>query len=197
MNQKKEALIIIVSAPSGSGKTTVVGKLLGELTGIKRSISYTTRAPREGESAGDDYVFISKEDFMKKAEAGDFAEWEETFDNFYGTPKAQFTEAVEKGEDIILSIDVKGARTIKKSFPESVSIFIMPPSEEELVARLRNRKTDKESQVALRLKESAKEIEAADEYDYLIVNDDLGKSVEELKSIIETERTNRKKGDKK
>ena len=134
---------------------------------------------------------------MKKAEAGDFAEWEETFDNFYGTPKAQFTEAVEKGEDIILSIDVKGARTIKKSFPESVSIFIMPPSEEELVARLRNRKTDKESQVALRLKESAKEIEAADEYDYLIVNDDLGKSVEELKSIIETERTNRKKGDKK
>lgn len=195
MTQKKEALIIIVSAPSGSGKTTVVNRLLEKCEGVKRSISCTTRAPREGEKEGDDYIFLSQEDFKKKAEAGDFVEWEETFDNFYGTPKDQFTEALEKGEDIILSIDVKGARNVKKEFPESISVFIMPPSAEELAERLRNRNTDKESQVSLRLKESSREIEAADEYDYLVINDDLERSVEELRSIIEEERINRKKGD--
>ena len=195
MTQKKEALIIIVSAPSGSGKTTLVDRLLEKCEGVKRSISCTTRAPREGEKEGDDYIFLSQEDFKKKAEAGDFVEWEETFDNFYGTPKDQFTEALEKGEDIILSIDVKGARNVKKEFPESISVFIMPPSAEELAERLRNRNTDKESQVSLRLKESSREIEAADEYDYLVINDDLERSVEELRSIIEEERINRKKGD--
>lgn len=196
MTQKKEALIIIVSAPSGSGKTTVVNRLLEECSRMKRSVSYTTRPPREGEKDKEDYLFISREEFDRKVKARDFLEWEETFNNFYGTPRDQFTEAVEKGEDIILSIDVKGARSVKKAFPESISVFIMPPSEEELASRLRKRKTDKESQVSLRLKESAREIEAADEYDYLIINDDLERSVEELKSIIETERKSRKKDDK-
>ncbi|MFH1837037.1 MAG: guanylate kinase [Candidatus Omnitrophota bacterium] len=196
--KKREALIIVVSAPSGSGKTTLTEIILKKMTGIKRSVSYTTREPREGEKDEKDYVFISKDDFKAKADAGEFLEWEENFGNYYGTPLEQFAEAVEDGTDIVLSIDVKGAVKVKKMFPESISVFIAPPSEEELAERLRKRNTDHEEQVTMRLEESKKEMKRADEYEYLIVNNDLEKAAEELKSIIETERENRKiKGGKK
>lgn len=191
MPKKREPLILIVSAPSGSGKTTLVSKVLEKMEGIKSAISYTTRAPREGEKDNEDYKFISIEEFKKKIDGGEFLEWEENFGNYYGTSQEELRRATEKGEDVILSIDVKGAKTVKKMFPESICVFIMPPSIEELEARLRNRKTDQEKQVALRLNESAREIAAAEGYDYIVVNEDLAMSTEELKTIIEDERKNR------
>ena len=196
-DKKREALVVIVSAPSGSGKTTIVSELLEKMPDVKRSISFTTRPPREGEEDKQDYIFVSKEEFDKKIEQGDFLEWEKNFDNFYGTSKKQIEEALASGTDIILSIDVKGARKVKEAFPGSISVFIMPPSVEELVSRLRNRNTDQENQVSIRLKESRKEIESSDEYDYMIINKDLAVAVEELSSIINMERKNRDRTKKK
>lgn len=192
MKQKTDSLIIIVSAPSGSGKTTLINQLVEEIPGIKRSISYTSREPREGERDQEDYVFIPKEEFEKKIEENEFLEWEENFGNYYGTSKVQFQEAMDSSQDIVLSIDVKGARKLRERFPESISVFIMPPSAEELAARLQRRSTDEKEQVSIRLKEAEREMASSDEYDYLIVNENLEKAVKELKGIIETERDSRK-----
>lgn len=189
--QKKKTLIIVVSAPSGSGKTTIVDSLLGEMTTLVRSKSYTTRAPRALEVNGEDYIFVSKEEFETKIKEGEFLEYEENFGNCYGTSVVQIKEALAKGQDIILSIDVKGARRVKKTFPESISVFIMPPSREVLEERLKQRKTDGKKEVLLRLEEAEREIAARDEYDYLIVNDNLKEAVNELKNIIRAERENR------
>ncbi|MFH1878397.1 MAG: guanylate kinase [Candidatus Omnitrophota bacterium] len=187
-------MLIIVSAPSGSGKTTIVNKIQGKMTDLRRSVSYTTRPPREGETQGEDYLFISKDAFEIKIKKGDFVEWERIFDNYYGTAKEQIEKALLSGEDIILSIDVKGARAVRKEFPNSISVFVMPPSIEELASRLRKRNTEGEKQLALRLDESKKEIEAADEFDYMIINDDLDRAVDEMKEIISMERSkNREK----
>ena len=195
--EKKEPLIVIISAPSGSGKTTVVDRLLADEPQLARSVSCTTRPPRQGEKDGEDYFFVSEEEFRRKRDDGEFLEWEETFGYCYGTPMAQFAEAVEKGRDIILSIDVKGARQVKEKFPEAISVFIMPPSTGELETRLKKRNTDRQEQVALRLKESQREMAAADEYDYLVVNDDLDGAVEELRAVIDSERKKREKNIKK
>lgn len=192
----KRGDIIIVSAPSGSGKTTIVSRLIKEMSGVNRAVSYTTRDPREGEVDGKDYIFVSREEFKKKIESGEFLECEENFDNYYGTAKKQVTEAVEKGFDIILSIDIKGMRTVKDLFPECISIFIMPPSMDELAARLKNRKTDAAQQVSMRLKESQVEMAARDEYDYLIINKDLDEAINEMKTIIGDVKKSRKKGQK-
>jgi len=180
--------IIIISAPSGSGKTTIEKRVAEEVPGVIRSISCTTRELREGEEDSEDYVFLSKEEFLKKTEEGYFLEWEEIFGNYYGTPKDQFTSAQKQGIDIILSIDVKGAKKVKKIFPESISIFIMPPSVKELENRLRKRKTDTESQMETRLKEAMNEIKAQEEYEYLVINEDLEKAINEVKEIIKKER---------
>lgn len=197
MEKRRDPLIVILSAPSGSGKTTMVSRVLEKLGGLRRSISCTTRKPRGEERDGLDYIFLPKEIFRERIDRGEFLEWEENFGCFYGTPRRQVEEAVEEGEDIILSIDVKGARRVKKAIPESISVFVMPPSREELVARLKNRNTDAEEDVKARLKESEKEMASADEYEYLIVNEDLDKAVDELAYIIETERANRDKQSKK
>lgn len=191
MEQIRKPFIIIVSAPSGSGKTTLVSQVLNEMPGVKRSISYTTRAPREGENNNDDYIFVSVEEFKQKIQEDEFLEWEENFGNYYGTSVVQVEEVLSGGDDIILSIDVKGAKKIKEKYPESISVFIMPPSIDELASRLKKRNTDNEGEVIRRLKESKREIEASDYYDYMIVNEKLDKAMEELKNIIKTERKNR------
>lgn len=188
MSRGRKPLIIIVSAPSGSGKTTIVKGLLDKMQGIKRSVSFTTRAPRQDEQGAVDYVFVSREEFKKKIEDGSLLEWEENFGEYYGTSRGQVEEAMRGGEDVILSIDVKGAKTVKKIFPQSISIFIMPPSMEELSSRLKKRKTEEDKQVSMRLKESQAEIASSDEYDYLIINDDLDKAIEELRQIVESAR---------
>ena len=189
----KEPLVVIVSAPSGSGKTTLVGRLLETVPGIGRSVSYTTRKPRKDEVGQEDYIFISKEEFKAKIENGFLLEWENNFGNYYGTSIEQVENTLDKGEDIVLSIDVKGARKVKKQYPESISIFIMPPSEKKLEERLRKRNTDDEDEVIRRLKEAKTEMSSSDEYDFLIVNSEIEAAVLELKAIIVQERENYKK----
>ncbi len=191
--EKKKSLIIIVSAPSGSGKTTLIKGLQEKVKGIKRSVSYTTRKPRAAEQDKDDYLFVTEEEFRKKIKSGDFLEWEKNFGNYYGTPRAEFAEAVERGEDIILSIDVKGAGKVKELFPESISVFIMPPSAQELETRLKKRNTDQEKQISARLETAQKEMALADRYDYLIINENIDEAVEELGEIVRNERKNRRR----
>lgn len=188
---------MIVSAPSGSGKTTIVNALISRMPEVGRSISYTTRPRREGEVEGEDYYFVSQEEFEERKNNKDFLEWEENFGNYYGTSREQVDSVLGEGRDIILSIDVKGARSVKDIYQDAISVFIMPPSRQELAERLRKRNTDEAAQVLRRLQESKKEIDAADEYDYLIVNKDLTRAVEELAGIIENERRNREKIDKR
>ena len=189
---ERENLIIIISAPSGSGKTTIVDRLQKKMPELRRLVSYTTRQQREGEINEKEYLFISEEEFKEKIAKGALLEWEEVFGNYYGSSEEQLNEALEKGEDVVLSIDVKGARQVRKKFPESVSIFIMPPSIEELASRLKKRNTDEEGEVSVRLKEAKREMSAADEYDYLVVNEELDKAIEDVQAIIESERKSRK-----
>ena len=195
--RKREPIIVVLSAPSGSGKTTIVRELLKQVDGMARSVSCTTRSPRAGEVDGEDYIFVTEEDFVRMRDNGDFLEWEENFGNYYGTLREQVENLLDKGLDIIMSIDVKGARTAKKEYPESVSVFVMPPSMRELEARLRQRRTDADRQVEIRLRESKQEVAASDEYDFLVVNNKLDEAVEELKQVIERERQNRDKINKK
>ena len=189
---ERENLIIIISAPSGSGKTTIVDQLQEKMPELRRLVSYTTRQQREGEINEKEYLFISEEEFKEKIAKGALLEWEEVFGNYYGSSEEQLNEALEKGEDVVLSIDVKGARQVRKKFPESVSIFIMPPSIEELASRLKKRNTDEEGEVSVRLKEAKREMSAADEYDYVVVNEELDKAIEDVQAIIESERKSRK-----
>ncbi|MFH1846584.1 MAG: guanylate kinase [Candidatus Omnitrophota bacterium] len=195
MNNKREPLLIVVSAPSGSGKTTIVRRLVEMIPEMKRSVSYATRQIRDGEKDKDDYIFIKKEEFFEKRRNGEFLESEENFGNYYATSRKKIEEILEQGNDVILSLDIKGARTVRRLFPSSISIFIMPPSVKELETRLKKRNTDHEEQVSLRLKEAEAEISAADEFDYLVVNEDLQKAVEEIMVIVKKERaTRRRKG---
>jgi guanylate kinase len=192
MTENRTPMIIVVSAPSGCGKTTIVNNFLAKTRDATLILSYTTRKQREEKDA-EEYVFISEEEFKNKIDNGEFIEWEQTFGNYYGTSEKAFTEEMQKGNDVILSIDVKGAKNVKNKYPESVSIFIMPPSVEELEERLRKRDTDDTEQIRVRLNEAKREIEAAEEYDYLIINNNLTEAVEELEAIVETERKNRTK----
>lgn len=185
-------MIIIISAPSGCGKTTIVNNLLKGFSGVRKSVSYTTREPRGDEKDKKDYYFVSEKKFREKTGKKGFVEWAKVFGNYYGTSRAQIKKAFREGDDIILSIDVKGARQVKKAHPESVSVFILPPSMEELANRLRKRNTEKRNELKKRLKESGKEIEAAGEYDYLIVNKDVRAATRELEDIIKKERNKRK-----
>lgn len=194
MEEKKrsEPFLMILSAPSGSGKTTLVRELIKVSAGVERTVSHTTRKPREGEENGRDYIFISDAEFDEMISRGAFLEWEENFGYRYGTSKEQISRILEKGNDAILSIDVKGARTVKKEFPQSISVFVMPPSMEELETRLRGRNSEPEHQLEMRLKESRTEVAASDEYEFLVINEDLDKAVEELRQVLENERANRK-----
>jgi len=193
MKRTRTPFIVVVSAPSGSGKTTVVSRLLEGVEGMVRSVSYTTREPRSGEEGGKDYIFVTQSEFLERKNSGDFLECEENFGERYGTSRQQVEQALAGGKDVVLTIDVKGARAVKKLYPESVSVFIMPPSEKELVGRLLGRKSDDDEQVRIRIREAKNEIAAADDYDYMIINDDLDRAVVELKTIIAQERTNREK----
>lgn len=176
----------MISAPSGCGKTTLLRKLL-EDKGLAffRSISMTSRPPREDEREGADYYFLSEDDFRTRVKEGAFLEWEENFGNLYGTPKRPIEEALKKGEDVLLSIDVKGAMNIRRAYAaETVLIFILPPSLETLEERLKKRKTDDSYVISNRLGIAREELAYKDKYDYRIVNDNLSHAYETLKKII-------------
>lgn len=178
--------IFIISAPSGSGKTTLRRAVVARLTDMLYSVSYTTRPPRSGEVDGRDYVFISAAEFEEGIDAGRWAEWAQVHGNYYGTSAEVLRGAVAAGRDILLDIDVQGTRQIRSRFPQSVTIFIMPPSLDTLAKRLMARGTDDPEAIALRLRNAQGEMAQKDAYDHVIVNDRLETAVEELIAVIES-----------
>ncbi len=196
LSKKLKGLLIVISAPSGTGKTTLAHMLLKAFPNMEFSVSYTTRKPRPGEVNGKDYFFVDRDTFERMIEEGDFLEWAEVYGNLYGTSKSQVLKALNEGKDVLLDIDTQGALQVKKNFPEAVLIFILPPSLKELERRLRSRGTDDEETIERRLKTARVEIERAPLYDYIVVNDVLEEAFEKLKSIVIAEkcRTERLKG---
>jgi guanylate kinase len=183
-----EGRIFVISAPSGAGKTTLRRAALERLPDLLYSVSYTTRHPRLGEVSGRDYEFISLAEFEEGVGAGRWAEWAQVHGNYYGTSAEVLRRAVAAGRDILLDIDVQGARQICGRFPQSVTIFIMPPSLDTLAERLQARGADDPEAIALRLRNAREEMAQKDEYDHVIVNDRLAAAVEELIAVIESYR---------
>lgn len=177
----------MISGPSGSGKTSVVKKVLVSDPSLKFLISHTTRRPRKGEVHGREYYFISREEFEKMIKEGEFLEWAEVYGNLYGTSRRELEEK-SRNSDVILDIDVQGAESIKKIFPESCRIFLLPPSLEELEKRLEKRGDTSPEEMKKRLKIARWEISRYDIFDYLVVNENLDRCVEDVLSIIRAER---------
>ena len=190
-----KAIPFIISSPSGGGKTTILKTVLAGLPGIVFSISHTTRSPRPGEVNGRDYHFVTAEEFtvVREQTPSGFIEWARVHDNFYGTSRSDVEQRLEEGSDVILDIDIQGARQVKEAI-EAVSIFIAPPSLAELELRLRGRGTESEEVIALRLANASRELSAATEYDYLVINDSLTEAVETVRSIMISERSKRRRG---
>lgn len=184
----RRGILFIVSAPSGAGKTSIARGALDAFPELELSISCTTRAPRTGERRGIDYHFLSPEEFERRRAAGAFAESARVHDFSYGTPKAPIEKARAERRDVLLDIDVQGARQIRVVYPDSVSVFVLPPSETELERRLRARRTDAEDVIRRRLERAREEVGDYGRYDYAIVNDDLSRSIRTFCSIVEAER---------
>ncbi len=176
--------IFVVSAPSGTGKTTLVKNILRSFPEMAFSISSTTRKKRENENDGIDYHFITEKEFLKKIDENDFIEWEKFYDYYYGTPKRFIEERINSGINVLMEVDVKGALRIKAIYPDAILIYISPPSFEVLVERLKNRKTEDENDLIKRIERAKMELSHKDKFDYLIVNKDLNIAVSELKSLI-------------
>jgi len=185
--------VFIISAPSGSGKSTLVGRLLLSDPNLLFSVSYTTRRPRGAEVEGNSYHFISREDFETRIRRGEFLEHAEVFGNYYGTHRGILERAIAEHRDLVLDIDVQGARQLKESIGDAISIFILAPSKEILERRLRARSEDAEAVIQRRLREAADEIRSYTSYDYVLVNDDLERSVDTLAAIVKAERVRRRK----
>ncbi|HZS06244.1 MAG TPA: guanylate kinase [Blastocatellia bacterium] len=184
--------LIIVSAPSGAGKTTLVAEALRRIGGVQASVSYTSRAPREGEQHGVHYHFISRAGFEAMITRDEFLEWAEVHGNLYGTGRKAVEEMRAAGTDVILVIDVQGAENARLAFPDAVSIFILPPSYQTLVERLEARGANRQADLELRLQNARHELDQYRRFDYLIVNDELEKAMQEFVSIINAERCRRK-----
>lgn len=179
----RKGLVFVLSAPSGTGKTTLIDMLLTEFPSVVRSISYTTRKPRDGEVSGKDYYFVEKEEFYRKIAEGDFLEHVQLYGYDYGTSSAWVEDQIRRGKHVVLVIDTQGALILKKKF-QAVFIFVKPPSPEELKKRLMNRRTEDDAKMKERLNRAEKEIEISDFYDYRFVNDDLKVGYQVLRSII-------------
>lgn len=188
MKAKHKGILFIISAPSGSGKTTLCSKLVDSLKDLNRSISMTTRPPRSGERDGIDYIFIEKEEFLKRKNKNEFIEWAKVFDEYYGTPKKYVAHLISKGQDVVLSIDVQGAMKIKRLKEKAVYIFITPPSMSQLKERLISRSTDSRKEISKRLGIAKKELSYLSKYDYFVVNNILASALDNLRSIVIAER---------
>jgi guanylate kinase len=184
----RRGILFIISAPSGAGKTTLSRQLRALVPNLQLSISYTTRAPRVGEVEGRDYHFISEEHFVHLRTAGALAEWAQVHDSLYGTARAPLDAALARGQDFLLDIDVQGARQLKASYAEAVSIFVLPPSWKVLEDRLRGRGTDQEAVITRRLQRAREEIGEMGRYDYWLVNDQVDRAVALLQAIVAAER---------
>jgi guanylate kinase len=191
---ERRGLLLVISSPSGAGKTTLTRRLLDSDPSITMSVSVTTRAPRPGEVDGKDYLFISMEKFNAMRDSGEQLEWAEVFGNCYGTPKAPVQASLAVGRDVLFDIDWQGTQQLAQVMPEDlVRIFILPPSAEALQDRLIRRAQDSVVTVAKRMAEAAREISHWAEYDYVIVNHDLETSDREIRAILEAERLKRKR----
>lgn len=176
--------LIVVSGPSGSGKTSIVRALLLQLPQLEFSVSATTRAKRAGETHGKDYHFLVENEFRRRVAAGEFVEWEEIYGNLYGTLRAEVDAGLASGRVILFDIDVKGALSIKRQYPEAVLIFIRPPGIEELERRLRARLTEDEASLARRMERAAMEMDLGKKFDYAVVNDSLSRATDEVVTIV-------------
>ena len=181
-------LVYIISAPSGSGKSTLVSELLKMVPDLDFSISYTTRPPRRSEQNGKQYFFVSRAEFQQMTRDDEFLEYAEVFGHLYGTARRFLREAEQKGQDLLLDIDVQGARQVKQRLLDAVSIFILPPDRKTLEWRLRKRSEDTEEVIQRRLVTATREIENYDKYNYILVNDQLQDSIQSLQAIVRSER---------
>jgi guanylate kinase len=184
---------IILSAPSGGGKTTIARRLLQDRGDIGYSVSCTTRAPRPNEVDRRDYYFLSREEFLERRANGDFAESAEVHGDLYGTLRSEVSSVLSSGKHVILDIDVQGARQLRTAYPDSVTVFVLPPSAEVLLERLRKRKTESPQQLAARLHSALQELRAVEEYEYVVVNDDLDHAVKQVGSILDAEVVSRER----
>jgi guanylate kinase len=176
--------LFIVSAPSGAGKTSLVNAMLASTSSIDLSVSYTTRAPRPGETDGREYHFVSRETFLEMAQRGDFLESAEVYGNLYGTSQPWIRTEIAEGRDILLEIDWQGAAQVRRIFPGCISIFILPPSLQALETRLKGRKQDSAEVIEQRLQAAREDIAHVSEFDYVIINDKLDEAVQQLKAVV-------------
>lgn len=181
----KKGRIIAISGPSGVGKTTLYRRLLDEFSGeLGFSVSATTRNPRGSEKNGEDYYFITKEDFEKKIQENAFVEWAQVYQNYYGTLKSEILRIIHEGKNCLLDVDVQGGTNIKKAFPESTLLFIAPPSLDDLRKRIESRNLDKPEVIEVRMREAIHELSFKDHYDKIIINDELEKAYQELRGLV-------------
>lgn len=185
--KKTKGTLIVLSGPSGVGKSTVIAELLSEREDIHFSVSYTTRAPRVGEADGVDYCFVSREEFEGMIEREEFLEYARYVDNYYGTSLKVIQDKLDQGVDVLLEIEVQGAATVKQKCPDAVLIFVIPPTFEELSRRLHGRATDDESVIQGRLERAKKEYQHIPLYDYLVINDSVPNATQEILSILAAE----------
>lgn len=184
---KKKGLLIVISGPSGTGKGTVCKELLNREKDMKISISATTRKARTGEKDGINYYFMDKDTFEKQISKDGFLEYAKVYDNYYGTPKKYVIDEIDKGNNVLLEIDIQGALQVKEKYPKGVFIFILPPSMKVLKERIVGRGTESEEDIAKRFESAFKEIDYVKEYDYFVINDKIEEAVEKIKAIICTE----------
>jgi guanylate kinase len=187
-SSSRRGRLFVVSAPSGAGKTTVVERLIQLMPDLRMSRSYTSRPARPGEEDGVDYNFVSRDRFEAMVAGDQFLEWADVFGNLYGTSTVDTERALAAGTDLVLVIDVQGARQVRRQRPSVASVFVLPPSFDALESRLRGRSQDSEEQIRRRLETARREVVAVPEYDYVVVNDELGACVERLRAIIVAER---------
>ena len=188
IKQKKQGQLIVISGPSGAGKDTIVNNLIKKNNNIWLSISATSREPRNNEIEGINYYFLSTEEFEKRIENNYFLEYAKYADNYYGTPKETIIKKLDNGIDVILVIEIEGAKKIKSIIPETIFIFIMPPSEKELLKRLSKRKTEDKDRIIKRFEIAYKEMNEVSKYNYVVVNDKIDNAVDKIEAIIKAEK---------
>ena len=189
---KEKGQIFVITAPSGAGKTTIIKNILEKDVGeIGYSISHTTRKPRKGESHGLHYYFVGRENFEKMIDAHEFIEWAVVYDYLYGTSISSVNRELSSGKDLLMDVDIQGSQEIKRQFPDSLSIFILPPSIDILKERLQKRSPNEKMNIDLRLKKASEEIKRCRDYDFIIINDDLKKAIKEIEAIIVAQRANK------
>lgn len=187
----EQGILFILSGPSGVGKGTVLAKLRADFQDINCSISATTRECREGEVDGEDYYFLSEAEFMEMRKNGEFIEWAKVHNNYYGTPRTYVNKCLKNNKDVILEIDIQGAKQVRKKYPDSVLIFLLPPSLKELKNRLDKRGSESEKSKEIRLKNARDELKATVNYEYEVVNNEVDKTVANIKNIILKEKQRR------